>query len=174
LCGKSLDLLWLKDQGHRVVGIDLSAIALESFCMENGIPARRRVQEEFDVYETPEFSLYRGDFFALTAADLKDVTAVYDRAALISWAPELRSRYVEHLTALVNARTQMLVVTMEYPQPQMAGPPFAVMYDEVVRLYSPHFTLHELDRQDILANEPRLRSRGLEELFEVTYQLIRR
>jgi thiopurine S-methyltransferase len=167
-------MLWLKDQGHRVVGVELSEIAVESFCMENGIPARRQVRGEFDIYETPELRLYRGDFFALTRTDLEDVVAVYDRAALISWTPELRSRYVEHLSALVNARTQMLLVTVEYPQAQMAGPPFALMYEEVAQLYLPHFTLHEIDRQDVLANEPRLRARGVLELFEVTYQLIRR
>lgn len=174
LCGKSLDMLWLRDRGHHVVGIDLSAIALEQFCMENGIPARRRVQGEFDVYETPEFTLYRGDYFALTHADLKDLAAVYDRAALIAWSPELRSPYVEHLAALVKPGTQMLLITLEYPQPQMPGPPFSVMREEVERLYSPHFTLRELDRQDILANDARWRARGLNELFEVSYHLVRR
>ena len=42
LCGKSLDLLWLRDQGHLVIGVELSATAFEDFCLENGIPARRR------------------------------------------------------------------------------------------------------------------------------------
>jgi thiopurine S-methyltransferase len=174
LCGKSLDMLWLRDQGPHVVGIDLSAIALESFCMENGIPAWRRVQGDFDVYETREFKLYRGDYFALTAADLGEVAAVYDRAALIAWSPELRSPYVEHLAALVKPGTQMLLITLEYPQPQMAGPPFSVMREEVERLYSPHFAIHELARHDALANEPRLRSRSLTELSEVSYHLVRR
>ena len=66
LCGKSLDMLWLRDQGHRVIGVELSATALEAFCMENGIPARRRVQVDFDVYEAADLELYRGDFFGLT------------------------------------------------------------------------------------------------------------
>ena len=51
LCGKSLDLEWLRDRGHAVMGVELSAVALESFCMEQGIPARRRTVEGFDVYE---------------------------------------------------------------------------------------------------------------------------
>jgi thiopurine S-methyltransferase len=174
LCGKSLDLLWLRDQGHHVVGIDLSAIALESFLMENGIPARRRAQGDFEIYETPEFKLYCGDYFALTAADLKDVAAVYDRAALIAWNPESRPRYVEHLAALAKPGTQILLITLEYPQAEMRGPPFSVMHEEVERLYSPHFARHEIDRQDTLANEPRFRSRGLKELFEVSYRLVRR
>ncbi len=46
--------------------VELSAIALESFCMENGIPARRRSLGDFDVYEAEGLQLIRGDFFALT------------------------------------------------------------------------------------------------------------
>ena len=35
LCGKSLDMLWLLEQGHPVVGIEISQIAVESFFEEN-------------------------------------------------------------------------------------------------------------------------------------------
>src|SRR5271163_2221084 len=91
LCGKSLDLLWLRDRGRAVIGVELSAVALESLCMEQGIPARRRVHPDFDVYEAEGLNLIRGDFFGLRPAMLGRVAAVYDRAALISWAPQLRA-----------------------------------------------------------------------------------
>src|SRR5208337_3607888 len=76
LCGKSLDMLWLRDRGHRVIGVELSATAVEAFCMENGIPARRRVGAGFDVYEAPGLELFRGDFFGMTTAMLGAVDAV--------------------------------------------------------------------------------------------------
>ena len=174
LCGKSLDLLWLRDQGHRVSGVELSATALEAFCMENGVPARRRVQGDFDVYEAESLALYRGDFFKLTPSLLGEVAAMYDRAALISWAPELRSAYAGHMTALARSGMPMLLITLEYPQAQMSGPPFSVPRDEVERLYSPSFEIREIARQDILADEPRLRSLGVTALSEVCYRLVRR
>ena len=174
LCGKSLDLLWLRDQGHFVVGVELSATALESFCLENGVPARRRSLGSFDVYEAPGLELYRGDFFALTPALLGDVAAVYDRAALISWTPELRGAYAEHLISIIASGTPMLLITLEYPQPEMSGPPFSVTRDDVERLYSRSFTIREISRRDILANEARLRANGVTELFEVCYHLVRR
>ena len=174
LCGKSLDMLWLRDQGHVVVGVELSVIALEAFCMENGVPARRRLMGEFEIYEAPALELYRGDFFALTPALVGDVAAVYDRAALISWTPELRAPYVEHLAALLRAGTQMLLVTLEYPQPQMRGPPFSVMREEVERLYSPFFRIRETAREDILAVDARIPTRGVTELFEISYHMVRR
>src|ERR1700736_5079418 len=80
LCGKSLDLLWLCERGHSVTGAEISTVALESFCMEHGIPARRRISDDFDVYEAPKLQLFRGDFFALTRELLDPMPAVYDRA----------------------------------------------------------------------------------------------
>jgi thiopurine S-methyltransferase len=173
LCGKSLDLLWLRDRGHAVVGVELSAVALESFCMENGIPARRRLTADFDVYQAERLELFRGDYFALTPELLGDVAALYDRAALISWPPELRESYVAHVTALTRPGTQTLLITLEYNQAQMSGPPFSVSSEEVSRLYGAHHEIRRLGREEILANEPRLRSRGLSGLHEVCYQLTR-
>lgn len=174
LCGKSLDLLWLRDRGHPVAGVELSAVALESFLRENGIAARRRALENFDLYEAAGLELYRGDFFALTPALLGSVRAVYDRAALIAWKPELRPAYVAHLAALTGPGTQTLLVAMEYPQEQMAGPPFSVSADDVERLYAGTHDIQTLSKHDVLANEPRLRARGLTQLHEVCYRLTRR
>ena len=173
LCGKSLDLLWLLERGHCLTGVELSAVALESFCMEQGIPARRRTLANFDLYEAARLDLYRGDFFALTPELLGACAAVYDRAALISWLPELRAAYVEHMTALTSPGTQTLLLTMEYTQAQMSGPPFSMTADDVEGLYAREHSIERLSRHDILANEPRLRSRGLTELHEVCYRLTR-
>jgi thiopurine S-methyltransferase len=173
LCGKSLDLLWLREKHLSVTGVELSAVALESLCMEHGIPARRRMLEHFDVYEAPRLRLYRGDFFALTPELLGPVSAVYDRAALISWAPELRAAYVAHVTSLTGPGTQTLLVTVEYAQSQMTGPPFSVGPDDVDALYAGSHAIQRLSKEDALANEPRLRSRGLTQLHEVCYRLTR-
>jgi thiopurine S-methyltransferase len=173
MCGKSLDLLWLCERGHSVTGVELSTVALESFCMEHGVPAKRRLLDDFDVYEAPKLQLFRGDFFALTPELLGPIPAVYDRAALISWAPELRATYVKHITALTNPGTQTLLITLEYPQEQFKGPPFSVGADEVDRLYAQHHEIRALSKQDILAHEPRLRSRGITQLHELCYRLTR-
>jgi thiopurine S-methyltransferase len=173
LCGKSLDLLWLRERGHSVAGVELSALALESLCMEQGVPAKRRILDDFDAYEAAQIQLYRGDFFKLAPALLGAFCAVYDRASLISWAPELRSAYVAHVAALSQPGTLTLLIVTEYPQAQMPGPPFSVSAEDIDRLYSESHAIQQLSRHDILANEPRLRSRGLTQLHEVCYRLTR-
>ena len=173
LCGKSLDLMWLRERGHSVKGVELSPVALESFVMEHGIPARRRVLACFDVYEADRFTLFRGDYFKLTAALLGSVAAVYDRAALISWTPEAREAYVKHLTLLTSPGTQTLLIAVEFPAEQMSGPPFPLTRDTIENLYAGHYSIEELARHDILDLEPRLKARGLTELREVCYRVTR-
>ncbi len=173
LCGKSLDLLWLRDQGHEVVGVELSDIALQAFCAENGLPARRRVLTDADLYEAPGLTLLRGDLFTLTADRLGPVDAVYDRAALIAWEPPLRAAYVRQLTELTRPGTPTLLITLEYPAGQIAGPPFPVGAGEVEALYGAHHRIQELSRRDILAADQRMRERGVTELIEAVYRLTR-
>jgi thiopurine S-methyltransferase len=173
LCGKSLDLLWLKDQGHNVTGVELSSIALETFWMENGVPARRRAFPDFDVFEADRLTLYRGDFFKLTPSLLRRVAAVYDRAALISWAPPLRQAYVSHLAALLAPGTEMLLVVVEFPEQEMSGPPFSVTREVIDALCDRHFSIELLGRHEIIELEPRLRARGLTKLSEIVYRLTR-
>jgi thiopurine S-methyltransferase len=173
LCGKSLDLLWLRAQGHSVIGVELSPIALESFLMEHGIAARRRVLDDFDVYEADGLTLYRGDYFKLTPALLGQFSAVYDRAALISWAPPARESYVSHLTSLTSTAAQTLLIAVEFPQEQMKGPPFPLDRSTIEKLYASGYSIEELGRHDILELEPRLKARGLRELREVCYRMIR-
>jgi thiopurine S-methyltransferase len=173
LCGKSLDLLWLRNHGHEVIGIELSDIALQSLFMENGVAARRRALPHFDLYEAEDLECYRGDLFELTPERLGKVAAVYDRASLVSWVPEQRDRYVEHLRALTATGTQTLLITLEYAQAEIKGPPFSVDSAEVHQLYSHHHSIHELARRDILNTEPRMRARGVSSLTEVCYQITR-
>jgi thiopurine S-methyltransferase len=173
LSGKSLDLLWLQTLGHAVIGVELSPLAVESFCMEHGIPARRRLLADFDVYEADGLTLFCGDFFKLTPALLGSVSAVYDRAALISWTPALQEPYVEHLAGLTRAGTQTLLIAVEYPPEQMSGPPFPLTRDRIESLHASRYSIEELGRHEILELEPRLKARGLTELREVCYRLTR-
>ena len=152
--------------------MELSEVAIDSFCMENGIPARRADVAGFDEYQAANLRLLCGDFFRLTPPALGSCAAVYDRAALVSWASESRARYVAHLTELTPRGCQTLLITCEYPQAEMTGPPFSVDAECVDRLYSAHHKIQELDRSDILASDA-LRSRGITRLHEVCYHLTR-
>lgn len=168
LCGKTSDMLWLQAQGHAVTGVEFSETAVKEFFAENEMTPERSKQGAFDVSAANGIRLFCGDFFALTAEDLKGVTAVYDRAALIALPPETRKKYVAHLRTILPQGFSLLLVTLEYPQEAMDGPPFSVPEKEVLELFqgaSPKL----LERAEIPTRNERLRENGVETLFECVY-----
>jgi len=52
LCGKSLDLLWLHQQGHSVLGIEISELAVNDFFVENGLNYSKLEQDNFHLWES--------------------------------------------------------------------------------------------------------------------------
>lgn len=171
LCGKSRDLLWLHQEGHRVLGVELSDIAVQAFFEENNYTPHHTTSGKFDRYEANGICILRGDFFNLTKDDLKEVVALYDRASLIALPPELRERYISHLVNILPPATQILLITVDYPQPEMPGPPFAVTSAEVEALYREHAGVCPLAHIDVLEQNPRFQERGLSRLQENIFLL---
>lgn len=174
LCGKSRDMVWLREQGHAVVGVELSEIALREFYAELGLIPQQTDCGPLSCFEADGYRLYCGDFFALTSQLLGPLAAVYDRAALIALPPELRMRYAARMAELAPAGLSTLLVAFEYPQHEMEGPPFSVPQDEVAALYAATHDIRLLHEADIIAQEPRFRDKGMSRLDEKVYCLTRR
>ena len=192
-------MLWLAAQGHRVLGVELSQRAVEQFFAEHGLQPKidetrygRRYRA--DGPQAGDIELICGDAFALDAAALADCDAVLDRAAMIALPPALRLRYVDALYACLPARCRGLLITLEYPQGEKEGPPFAVTSDsddmsyDVDALeqvseadYRAHTARHAdarwdvdlLERRDILAAEQTFIDEGVTALHTCVYRLQR-
>lgn len=171
LCGKSRDMLWLRDQGYMVIGIEIVPRAVEAFFAENGLVATHRPHDSFTLWESEGITIYQGDFFEISAAEVAGVGAVYDRASLIALPPAMRQSYAAHLRAILPDNMNVLLVTMDYPQAEMDGPPFAVSEQEVAALYQDYFRIEQVCSEDILAANPRFQEQGLSRLLEKVYVL---
>ena len=136
LCGASLDMKYLIDQGFHVVGVELSPLAINRFFNENKIACKVSKVEDFDFYQGKNIDIYCGDFFKLKKDYFYDVSCVYDRAALIALNPDLQRKYVVHLKEILPNSSKILLLTMFYPQNEMEGPPFSVGDDNVEELFS--------------------------------------
>ncbi len=173
LCGKSLDLLWLASRGHPVLGIDISPLAAEQFFAESQLEPRIDAFGPFQRYQVDEITLLVGDFFELHREQVAGISAVYDRASLVALPPEMRPRYARHLAALLPPGVGSLLITLEYEQSHMKGPPFAVLEPEVCALLEADFQVETLSVVGALAENPRFRARGLDALEERIYRLRR-
>ena len=174
LCGKSLDLGWLAKQGYSVKGVELSEKAIVDFFSEHQLQPAIRQQGAFKVYSAGPVELWCGDFFALTAADVAGCQALYDRAALIALPPAMRQQYVQHLGEILSANCKGLLITLDYEQSEVEGPPFSVPDEEVQRLFASGWQLETLQTCDVLGESWKFVQRGGSRLDERVYQLARR
>ena len=143
LCGKSLDMVWLRNQGFDVVGIELVPSAVEQFFAELDVAPEITPCGELTSYRAAGVELFVGDFFALSAPQLGVVDLIYDRAALVALPPAMRVEYAQRLKELCAAAPQLLV-TFDYDQSRLDGPPFSVPGNELQQLYGDRYALSEL------------------------------
>jgi thiopurine S-methyltransferase len=170
-CGKSNDLLWLRNQGYQVIGVEFSPLAVEAFFVENALSVTTVQQAKFKVFETDNLRIYCANFFDLSANELLNVSAVYDRASLVALPPEMRLDYTAKIRQLLKTGTQILLVSFDYFQHEMQGPPFSVHETEVSALYGEWCDIKLLYSEDIYDQEPHFREKGLSRLQEEIYML---
>lgn len=171
LCGKSSDMLWLRAQGHEVLGVELSAIAVRDFFAENQLEPRVSQQGKFERWEHDGIVILLGDFFDLTADHLCDCGAVFDRASLIALPPAMRPAYAQHIKQIVPEHCKTLLITIEYEQSIAGGPPFSVTEQEVRDYYAAHYTVGLLRTIDASADLPGLMNKGVPSIAEKAFLL---
>ncbi|MGC2164999.1 MAG: thiopurine S-methyltransferase [Gallionella sp.] len=169
MCGKSLDMVWLRTQGHDVLGVELSPKAVSDFFGQFEHDPEKFSSGKFKGCKYDGISILCGDFFDLDFSKTGDVAAVYDRASLVALPPDMRKRYVDHLVQILPPEVLILLITMEYPKAEMQGPPFSVTTREIKALYSPHGEVEALGQFDVLSANPRFQERGLSALKENIY-----
>ncbi|NYT43917.1 thiopurine S-methyltransferase [Alcaligenaceae bacterium] len=174
LCGKSLDMLWIAEQGHYVLGSELSQLAVEQFFDENKLRPTTHDSAAGRHYTAGNIEIICGDIFDLDAATLAGCMGAYDRAALVALPQDMRQRYVDHVYAQLAPKYRGLLLTLDYEQEQMDGPPFAVGDAQVQSLYAQHTDASLIDRRGILDKEPKFAERGLTRLDTLVYTLSRR
>jgi len=173
LCGKSVDMAWLAEQGFAVVGIELSRIAVEAFFQEQGLVPDQEAAGPFRRYRAGRIEIFCGDIFQLPALALDHIVGVYDRAALIALPPPQRQRYAAMLCEHLPPSLRMLLIALEYPQAEHAGPPFSVPEREIRRLYSNSFRITLVQRVDLLASSDSVGLQGVTSLHECVWRLSR-
>lgn len=171
LCGKSLDMVWLAAQGHQVLGAELSQLAVEQFFAENELRPVTHDSPYGKHYVAGNIEIVCGDIFKMDAQVLSHCVGVYDRAALVALPQAMRADYVRHVYGQLSPAYRGLLITLDYPQEEMAGPPFSVVDAEVQEIFAGVSPATIIDRRDILEKEPKFLAAGVSRLDTVVYRL---
>tara|TARA_B100000378_G_scaffold52239_1_gene38766 strand:- start:31 stop:699 length:669 start_codon:yes stop_codon:yes gene_type:complete len=173
LCGKTLDIGWLLEAGYRVVGAELSEIAVGQLFEALKLVPDISSWEGGQYWQSGRLAIFQGDIFRLKADDLGPVDLVYDRAALVALPPSMRGTYAAQILALTHAAPQLLI-TFEYDPAEKAGPPFPVLPEEVAGHYADSHAIAELSRKDVLESSLNFKEAGVSRFIEVAWQLMPR
>jgi thiopurine S-methyltransferase len=172
LCGKTLDMIYLRDRGFEVIGVEFSELAILDFIKENKLTLAKTTEGDFQVYRGEGFTLYQGDFFKLSKEHLKGVTACYDRASMVAFDPAERIRYAEKLKTTGESLSVCLVVVFNYGE-VAGGPPYSVVNEEIKNLYQDFFELTILNEDDFPLRD-NLKERGATYEKETTWKFLKK
>jgi len=148
LCGKTLDIAWLLAGEYRVVGAELSEIAIDELFESLGLQPKITKVGALIHYSAENIDLFVGNIFDLTAEYLGPVNAIYDRAAIVALPADTRKKYASHLLNITQAAPQ-LVIAYEYDQSLVDGPPFSVSEAELKQHYGATYNLSALETREV-------------------------
>jgi thiopurine S-methyltransferase len=174
LCGKSRDMAWLASQGHRVIGVELSEIAIDDFFAAEGLTPAVEKRDGFQIKSAGPYALWCGDIFALPTAVTAAVAGVYDRASLVAFPPAEQPRFADALARLTPAGVPMLLIGLEFDSAEMRGPPFPAPRARIGDMLGAEFDITELEVREVLSANPGLAKRGLSRLVETALVLTRK
>ncbi|KAM8966240.1 thiopurine S-methyltransferase-like [Pelodytes ibericus] len=178
LCGKAVDMKWLADMGHTIVGIDVSEIAIKEFFAENNIPY---VEEDVPgisgakVFKSTSgnISLYCCSIFNINDSIVGKFDGIWDRGAMVAINPCDRQRYVSLIISLMAKDCHYLLVTVEFEPKLHAGSPFYVPDEDLETMLGSLCSYKCLKTIDALSDNQR--QWGLvfyqEKIFLVTLQI---
>jgi thiopurine S-methyltransferase len=175
LCGKSVDMRWLEDRGHSVLGVELVESAVLRYFSGSQTQCRSfDAGQGLKSYRADQTEIFAGDFFDINPDWVQDCLACYDRASLVALPFEMRKDYAAHLTRLLPAGCKMLLMNFEYDDSKVTGPPFSVPRAEISDLYSQDFEITEILRGEVVPKNPKFASAGLKLIEEAAFLLIRK
>ncbi|XP_036827197.1 probable thiopurine S-methyltransferase isoform X2 [Oncorhynchus mykiss] len=140
LCGKALDMKWLADMGHSVVGVEIAEKAIKQFFEESNMTYSEETVSALPgakVYKSSErnISLYQCDLYNF-------------------------SRYAALITSLMDKDCRYLLDTLLYNPEVYKGPPFFVPDEQVQSLFGKSCDIELLQSLDALTD--REKARGMD------------
>ena len=138
LCGKTVDIKWLLDNDYNVVGVELNETAIKELFNYLKLEAAIETIGSLTLYSAANINIYVGDIFKLDKSTLGKVDLIYDRGAIVALPSKMRKKYTSLLVDITKY-AQQLIISYEYDQNLMKGPPFSVNESLLKDYYSNYY-----------------------------------
>lgn len=130
LCGKSLDMLYLTDQGHEVVGVEFSDFAVKSFFEDSKLDYTKEAIKNFVIWKSKDpaknVTIYQGDFYEVESKTLGFFDVVWDRGSFTAINIDDRELYTDIMFQIMKPSARYLVQVCKYDGSLYGGPPHYV------------------------------------------------
>ena len=154
LCGKSPDMLWLANQGHRVTGAEWSKCAVEYFFTENKVDYE--VLDNVDVgkgkgaaYKAKylPITIYCCDFFDLIGEKIGQFDRIWDNGSVGSFPIPHRADYAKTIHTLISPHGRMLLSSFHYDHDLHPMLPLSVSPDVVQEMFGANFDVSLVQKE---------------------------
>lgn len=174
LCGKTSDLMWFKNKGLTVTGVEAIDLACEQFFSEQSLTAQLSKSHGFTIHSVPDLALWCGNFFDAPIKLIQEADFIYDRACIVALPENLRKSYAAKINQSAKTATSFMIHTFTYNQEKMSGPPFCVPREEISELFGAEWAISVLFDSPVLSRYERYKTRGLDNLSEQVYHLVKK
>ncbi|XP_077866884.1 thiopurine S-methyltransferase-like [Saccoglossus kowalevskii] len=149
LCGKTMDMKWLADQGHTVIGVEISNIAIQQFFVENNIEYTINHVDGLvkgEVYQSNDrrIQIYICSIFDISSDIIGQVDAIWDRAAFSAIMPSEREKYRDVIISTMNAYTRYCLIGVDFDPSVKPGPPYHAPEVAVEQTFGAHLTIEKI------------------------------
>uniref|UniRef100_H2Z3J6 thiopurine S-methyltransferase n=1 Tax=Ciona savignyi TaxID=51511 RepID=H2Z3J6_CIOSA len=149
LCGKSVDMKYLADKSHRVVGLEFSEIAIQDFFAEQNIKftVEKHPSHPFNIYRSSDsaITIYQGDLFQFNSNVAGKFDAVWDRGSFCAMQPSQQNAYCDVIYQVLNPGSRYLLNTFIYDQTKYPGPPQHTTDKEISELFNGRYDVKILE-----------------------------
>eukprot|EP00794_Sanderia_malayensis_P011726 gene11726-12947_t len=179
LCGKTIDMKWVADQGHNVIGVESSDLAAKQFFQENNIeykmdainmaPRGALVFSSLDG-KIKIFVCNFFDFRSTVAGGQMD--AAFDRGSLVAINSTDRAKYAKKMAALMVPCGKILTECLEYDPQVYPGPPHTIPENQIREIYGEDFIVDVLEK--IVSTDEMYKQLPVDVLYKCMYMKTRK
>ncbi|KAK2156859.1 hypothetical protein LSH36_203g00031 [Paralvinella palmiformis] len=157
LCGKTVDMKWLYDLGHTIVGVEGAQKPVEEFFKENDIEYTVHVVNDVNghLYQSLDkrISLYLCDIYDFNSLVEGQFDAIWDRGSFGAINKSERARYAALLLSMMAPGCRYLLDNFSYDETHYIGPPRNVTEKDMQELFGSMCDIKLLDTFDMLTPE---------------------